>query len=536
MVSSQHELATKIGVDVLKHGGNAVDAAIAVGIALAVVYPEAGNIGGGGFMLLRKANGDLHAIDYREMAPKAAGRDLYLGSDGEVIKGEGSSTDGYRASGVPGTLAGFELAFKKFGSGKVRWADLVRPARMLAQNGFALDQRSIDRLNGDKEKLAKYSETSRIFLNGGSGFEEDDTLRQPELAKVLSRVEKLGARDLYTGETAKLIAADMREHNGLITLEDLAAYRPKERTPIRGSYRGYEIVSMPPPSSGGTVMLEVLNMLENYDVKAAKPNSAARYHLLAETMRRGFADRAEFFGDPDFTTVPVAKLLDKAYARDRAASIDLTRASSSRAIGHGEITVGESMDTTNFAVADAAGNVVINTYTLNDLYGSKVTINGTGILMNDEMDDFASKPGVANMFGLIQGSRNAIQPGKRPMSSMTPTIVLKQDGSFWFGLGARGGPRITSAVIQTIVNMIDDGMDLQAAMDAPRVHHQWQPDELRYEPNGFSPDTLAVLASYGHTFAKRAENVASVTGVMIDNKGIRLGAVDSRSGGLAMGY
>jgi gamma-glutamyltranspeptidase/glutathione hydrolase len=293
---------------------------------------------------------------------------------------------------------------------------------------------------------------------------------------------------------------------------------------------------MPPPSSGGPVAIEVLNMLENYDLGAFRPNSAQRYHLLAEALRRGFADRSQYFGDPDFTTMPLSKLLDKGYAKDRTLDIDLNRASSSKKVGPGNIQVAESMDTTNYAVIDAAGNVAVNTYTLNDLFGSKVMIKGTGVLMNDEMDDFASAPGKPNMFGLIQGEKNVIQPNKRPLSSMTPTIVLRKDGSFWFAVGARGGPRITSAVIQIIIGVIDDGLDIQAAIDAPRIHHQWLPDELVFEPNGFSPDTTSILASYGHAFTKKPENVASATGVMIDEKGVRLGGVDSRWTGQAIGY
>lgn len=536
MVASQHELATRIGVDILKRGGNAVDAAIAVGLALAVVYPEAGNIGGGGFMMIRTAKGEFHSIDYRETAPAAAGRDLYIGTDGQVIRGEGSSTLGYRASGVPGTVAGFDLALRKYGSGKIRWADLVRPARLLAQQGFALDNRGLQRITEDKDKIARFPESSRIFLNGGTGFKEGDTLRQLDLAKTLARIEKLGAPEFYTGETAKLIASDMQANNGLITLEDLGQYRPVERTPVRGTYRGYPIVSMSPPSSGGVVMLEVLNMLENYDLQRIRPASAARYHLIAEAERRGFADRSQYFGDPGFTQVPIEQLLDKGYARQRASSIDERHVSTSKEIGPGKVQISEGNDTTNLTVIDGAGNVVVNTYTLNDLFGSKVTIKGTGILMNDTMDDFTVRPGVANTFGLIQGPQNAIQAGKRPMSSMTPTIVMRKDGSFWFAAGARGGPRITSAVIQIIVAVIDDGLDIQQAIDAPRIHHQWLPDELWYEPAGFSPDTLSILGAYGHKFKSKAENVASATGVMLDEKGVRLGGVDSRWTGIAAGY
>jgi gamma-glutamyltranspeptidase/glutathione hydrolase len=536
MVASQHELASKIGVDILKRGGNAIDAAIAVGIALAVVYPEAGNIGGGGFMLIRKPNGQAHLIDYREMAPKAAHRDVFVDSKGELIRGEGSSTIGYRASGVPGTLAGFDLAYRKYGSGRIRWAELVRPARSLAQNGYVLSHRLAELFKTYKENLAKYPDSNRIFLNNGKYFEEGDVLRQPELAATLGRIERLGAREFYTGQTARMIADDMKANNGLITLDDLRNYQAKERTPLRGTYRGHEIISSPPPSSGGVVLLQVLNMLEGYNVRAMKYNSAAKYQLLTEAERRAFADRAEYMGDPDYANVPVSMLIDKGYAERRRSSISLTKASVSQQIRPGEIRGSESMDTTHFTVIDKDGTVVSNTYTINDLYGSRVTAKGTGVLLNDEMDDFSARPGRPNLFGLVQGERNKVEGGKRPLSSMTPTIVLRKDRSFWFALGARGGPRIISAVIQSVVNVIDHEMDIQAAIDAPRIHHQWLPDELMYEPAGFSPDTLAILSGYGHKFVEKPINIASATGVMVDDKGIRLGAIDSRSDGEAIGY
>jgi len=486
MVAAQHELASKIGVEIMKKGGNAVDAAVAVGLALAVVYPEAGNIGGGGFMLIRKANGQVHAIDYREMAPKAANRNVFVDKDGKLIRGEGSSTLGYRASGVPGTIAGFDMAFKKYGSGKVKWRDVVEPARLLALNGYSLSYRIAELFKSYKGNLSKYEESNRIFLNGGKYFEEGQIFKQPDLAKTMLRIETGGAKEFYTGMTARLIADDMKAHGGLITLEDLKNYKPVERTALRGTYRGYEVITMPPPSSGGIVMLQVLNMLESYDIRSMQFNSAAKYHVLTEAMRRAFADRAEFMGDPDFADVPLKRLIDKKYIEQRRSTIDPAKASLSSEIGHGEIIGKEPMETTNFTVADSAGNVVANTYTLNDLYGSAVTVKGTGMLLNDEMDDFAAQPGKPNMFGLIQGEKNSVQPGKRPLSSMTPTIVLKKDGSLWFAVGARGGPRIISAVIQTVINVIDHGMDIQEAIDAPRIHHQWMPDEILFEPYGMS--------------------------------------------------
>lgn len=536
MVASQHELASKIGVSILKRGGNAVDAAIAVGIALAVVYPEAGNIGGGGFMLIRKKSGETYAIDYREMASKAANRDLFIDENGKLINGEGSSTIGYRASGVPGTLAGFDLAFRKYGSGNVKWADLVRPARIIARDGYVLSERLAELFKEYGDSLSEYEDSKRIFLNNGRFFEKGDVLRQADLAATLRRIERLGAKEFYTGRTAQLIAKDMKANGGLITLDDLKNYVAKERKPLRGTYRGHEVISMPPPSSGGIVMLQTLNMLEGYDIGGMQHNSATRYHLVAEAMRRSFADRAEFMADPDFASVPVAGLVDKDYAIDRRATIKNDRASSSRDIGHGTPTGAEAMDTTHYTVVDRDGTVVSNTYTINDLYGSRVTVKGTGILLNDEMDDFAARPGRENMYGLIQGERNAIQPGKRPLSSMTPTIVLRKDGSVWFALGARGGPRIISAVTQSVMNVIDHKMDIQQAIDAPRIHHQWFPDEILFEPNGLSPDTAAILGRYGHKFADKPRYIASATAVMIDEKGFRVGAIDSRSDGLAIGY
>lgn len=537
MVASQHELASKIGVEVLKKGGNAVDAAIAVGIALAVVYPEAGNIGGGGFMLVRFKDGRTTAIDYREMAPKAAHRDLYVDAKGELIRGEGGSEVGYRASGVPGTLAGFEMAFKKYGSGKVKWNDLVDPSVKLAKDGFVLTHRLAELQYIYREWLAKYPDSNRIFLRNGDYYKEGDVLKQPELGETLARVSKEGAKDFYTGQTARMIADDMKANNGLITLEDLKNYGAKERVPVKGTYRGHEIISMPPPSSGGIVMLQVLNMLEAYDVRAMGSGSSAKFHVLAEAMRRSFADRAEYMADPDFADVPVARLIDKKYAAERRASINLEKATPSKDIKFGDVSASsEGTETTHFTVVDAEGNVVTNTYTINDLYGSRVTIKGTGVLMNDEMDDFAARPGRPNLFGLVQGERNKVEGGKRPLSSMTPTIVMTKDGKPWFALGARGGPRIISAVLQSVINVIDHDMNIQQALDAPRIHMQWLPDELLYEPYGISPDTMKILKGFGHTFAAKPGNIASATGIMIDKDGIRLGAIDSRSDGMAVGY
>ncbi len=537
MVASQHALASQIGIDVMKKGGNAVDAAIAVAIALAVVYPEAGNLGGGGFMLVRFKDGRTTAIDYREMAPSAANRNMFVDDKNELVKGEGSSTIGYRAAGVPGTPAGLDFAFRKYGSKKLTWAELIEPSRKLAQDGYILSFRLANLFKSYKESLGKYADSKKIFLNNGEFYEEGDNFKQPELAQTLARMQKFGAEEFYTGETAKLIAADMKQNNGLITLEDLKNYQPKERTPVRGSYRGYEIISMPPPSSGGIVLLQALNVLEKYDVRSMEHNSSKKYHVLAEILRRSFADRAAFMADPDFADVPTAGLIDKSYAAKRRETIDLTKATKSIDVKNGEIVGKEPTETTHFTVVDAEGNCVSNTYTINDLYGSRVTAKGTGVLLNDEMDDFAARPGKPNMFGLIQGERNAVQPKKRPLSSMTPTIVLRKDGSLWFAVGARGGPRIITAVLQTVINMIDHNMNLQQAIDAPRIHHQWFPDEILSEPFGMSPDTRLALENLGHQFAEKPLFVASATGIAIEeNTGVRLGAIDARSDGAAIGY
>jgi gamma-glutamyltranspeptidase/glutathione hydrolase len=538
MVASQHALASQIGVDVMKKGGNAIDAAVAVALALAVVYPEAGNLGGGGFMLVRFKDGKTTAIDYREMAPGAANRNIFVDEKGELIKGEGSSTVGYRAAGVPGTPAGLDYAFRKYGSKKLTWAQLVEPARRLAQDGYVLSNRLANLFQTYKKNLEKYEDSRRIFLNDGKYYAEGENFKQPDLAKTLARIAKSGVKDFYEGTTAKLIADDMKAHNGLITLQDLKNYQPKERVPLRGTYRGYEIITMPPPSSGGIVMLQTLNMLENYDLRRMEYNSLQKYHVLAEALRRSFADRAEFMGDPDFVNVPAAELISKNYANKRAATIDLTKASKSSEIKSGEIALGkEPMETTHFTVVDPEGTVVTNTYTINDLYGSGVTAKGTGVLLNDEMDDFAARPGKPNMFGLIQGEKNSVQPKKRPLSSMTPTIVLRKDGSLWFALGARGGPRIITAVLESVINMIDHDMNLQQAIDAPRIHHQWFPDEILYEPFGMLPDTRTALQKLGHKFADKPAYVASATGIAIEEKtGVRLGAIDSRSDGAAIGF
>jgi gamma-glutamyltranspeptidase / glutathione hydrolase len=537
IVASTNEVASRTGVEIMKRGGNAVDAAIAVAFALAVTHPAAGNLGGGGFMMIRLKNGNTTAIDYREMAPAAAHRDVYLDKNGNLIEGEGGSLVGYRAAGVPGTIRGMELALKKYGSGKLTWAQLVEPAQQLAANGFEVTHSLARSLRGNDEYLSQFPETKRIYLKGGRFYNEGELFRQPELAATFTRLQRSGPNEFYQGETARLIVADMKRHNGLMTTEDLRGYVAKERTPLRGSYRGYEVISMPPPSSGGAVLIEMLNILEGYDLPKADAGSSDRYHLMAEAMRRAFADRAEYLGDSDFVKVPIAGLTDKAYAAQLRSTINADRASTSAEVRAGRPAGYESDETTHFTVVDAEGNVVANTYTLNNSYGSAAVAKGTGIILNDEMDDFAAKPGTPNMYGLIQGERNAVAPRKRPLSAMTPTIVLRKDGSFWFTVGSPGGPTIINTVLCVISNVIDYGMNIQQAIDAPRIHHQWLPDEVVWEPYGLSGDTQRALTSRGHILAK-PRYLGDAEGIMIEEKtGVRLGATDPRrSDGMAVGY
>ncbi|HVS20819.1 MAG TPA: gamma-glutamyltransferase, partial [Pyrinomonadaceae bacterium] len=507
-----------------------------VAFALAVTHPAAGNLGGGGFMMIRLKDGRSTAIDYREMAPAAATRNIYLDKDGKVIEGEGGSIEGYRAVGVPGTVRGMELALKKYGSGKLTWAQLIEPARNLA-TGFAVNYSLARALRGSREYLSKYPETKRIYLNDGKFYNEGNVFRQPDLAATFARLQQRGPNEFYEGQTARLIVDDMKRHNGLINLEDMRGYVAKERETLRGNYRGYEIISMPPPSSGGAVLIEMLNILEGYDFKKMDWASSDRYHLMTEAMRRAFADRAEYMGDTDFVKVPIAGLTDKKYAAQLRNTINPERASSSEQVRAGKPVGYESDETTHFTVVDAEGNAVANTYTLNNSYGSAVVAKGTGLIMNDEMDDFAAKPGTPNMFGLIQGERNAVAPRKRPLSAMTPTFVLRKDGSLWFTVGSPGGPTIINTVLDVITNVIDYGMNIQQAIDAPRIHHQWLPDELVFEPYGLSGDTQNALLARGHKLAK-PRYLGDAEGIMIEEKtGVRLGATDPRrSDGLAVGY
>jgi gamma-glutamyltranspeptidase/glutathione hydrolase len=555
LVTSAHELASLAGLEMLQRGGNAIDAAVATGLALTVVYPFAGNIGGGGFMLIRLADGRTVALDYRETAPASATRDMYVGPDGHVLSGPTSSTVGWRASGTPGSVAGFALALQKYGSGKLTWADVCEPSRRLAADGHRVSQTTAHGLRAYEKLLGQFAESKKIYLKGGAFWKAGDLWKQPDLAATFARLQKNGPREFYEGETARLIAEAMKKNGGHVALEDLKAYKVAERTPLRGSYRGYDIITMPPPSSGGIALLQMAAMLEPFDLAAMGPHSAAKYHVFTEVMRRAFRDRAEYLGDPDFVTVPTAQLLDRAYLKKRMADFSPTRATpsekvepglgpvklSQRSVLNAQLLARETTETTHFSVVDAAGNAVANTYTLNGAYGSGVTIPGTGILMNNEMDDFTAKVGVKNMFGLLQGPANAIVPGKRPLSSMTPTIVLK-DGQLFLVTGSPGGPTIINTVLQIVSNVIDFGMTATQAVEAPRIHHQWMPDSLSYERNGLNTDTAAILKSLGHDFKERASYEGSYQGdaetIMVDPKTrLRLGAADPRKGdSKAVGY
>lgn len=537
MVASTSLIASQVGTEILKRGGNAVDAAIAVAFALAVVYPAAGNLGGGGFMMIRFRDGRTTAIDYREMAPAKAVRDVFLDANGELIRGEGSSTRGYRAAGVPGTVAGMDYALKKYGSRKISWSQLIEPARRLAAAGFPVSRSLARGLANHNEAFNSYEDSRKIFLRDGNYYKAGETIIQSDLAATFARLQRDGAREFYEGRTARLLAADMERNKGLMTLDDLHNYAVKERAPLHGSYRGYEIISMPPPSSGGAVLLEMLNILEGYDLRSMGADSAEHDHLMTEAMRRAFADRAAYFGDADFVKVPVAGLIDKDYAARQRSTINLTRASTSAEIKAGEPLGYESTETTHFTVVDRDGNAVSNTYTLNDSYGAKVIARGTGILLNNEMDDFTAKAGAPNSYGLIQSERNAVAPHKRPLSAMTPSFVLRKNGQLWFTIGSPGGPTIINTVLQVITNVIDYDMNIQQAIDAPRIHHQWLPDEIVYEPGGLSPATIEKLQKYGHHLTTNPSYMGDAQGIMVDEKpGALYGASDRRNDGAPAGY
>jgi gamma-glutamyltranspeptidase/glutathione hydrolase len=550
IVVSVHELASHVGVEVMQAGGNAVDAAVATGFALAVVHPAAGNIGGGGFMLIRMADGKAHFLDYREMAPAAATRDMYLDPQGNVIPG--ASEIGYKAIGVPGSVAGMVYAEQKYG--KLTLKQVIAPAIRLAREGYALSWEEAADLHD--RHLAEFPESRRVFQRNGDYYHPGDVFRQPDLAHTLERIAEK-PDDFYHGSLARELAAAMQKGGGLITADDLARYEVKEREPVRGTYRGYEVISAPPPSSGGAVLIESLNILEGYDLGKMGDRSAQSMHYTLEAFRRAFFDRAEFMGDPDFAKIPVAQLIDKRYAAAWEETIDPAHATSSKdlkrpaifseleqyAAGHSPETVPhESNHTTHYSVMDAEGNAVAVTTTINDWFGSRVTADGLGFLLNDEMDDFSSKPGVPNSYGLLQGEMNGIGAGKRPLSSMTPTIVVR-DGKTVMVLGSPGGSKITTTVANVLMGVVDYGMNIQEAVNAPRFHNQWMPDVVSVE-QWFSPDTVNALQHMGYNVEiglHHGTNVAPYWSdaecIAVDAKtGERLGASDVRDGGKAVGY
>jgi gamma-glutamyltranspeptidase/glutathione hydrolase len=548
MVATDEELGSKAGVEILKRGGNAVDAAVAVAFALAVVEPAAGNIGGGGFMLVRLANGRTTFLDYREVAPGAATRNMYIKPDGKLD--EEASVIGYKSVAVPGTVAGLELAVKTYGTMKL--AEVMEPAIRLAENGFVVSDKLAQQLQEEKAGLERFPVSQRIFLNDGKMLKAGDTLKQPELAATLKRIAKNGAQEFYGGETARMIVADMVKSGGLITLQDLAAYKPRVREALWAKYESggheWEVVTSPPPSSGGVAIIEALNMLK--DVPLKNWDDVESVHMVAETMRRVFADRAAYLADPDYSNVPVVGLTASCYAKELAGTIDAQRASSSKEVRAGKphacgvaaanaapqtmVSLGEGPHTTHFSVVDGDGNAVSSTYTLNDRYGSHVT-STAGFLLNDEMDDFTTQPGVPNaLFGLIQSDANAIAPGHRPLSSMTPTILLR-DGKLSFVTGSPGGPTIISATLLSVINWMRLGMGAQAAINAPRFHHQWLPDQILMEEN-FPENTQRALEARGFA-VKRRGRIGLVNAIGIDAKtGERMGAADPRDNGAAVGY
>ena len=544
IVASVHELASRAGVKMLRSGGNAVDAAVATGFALAVVHPQAGNLGGGGFLLLRSANGKTHFIDFREKAPAAATENMYLDAQGNVIpdSSKDSSVVGYKSIGVPGTVAGLVYAEKQYG--KLSLEKVIAPAIKLAYDGFPLAYEDAQALKED-EYLGQFPESKRLFQRDGNYYQPGELLKQPELARTLERIAK-NPDEFYHGAMARELAAAIHKGGGLITTADLAAYEVKEREPLRGSYRGYDIISAPPPSSGGVALVEILNILEGFDLAKLGNRSAGAIHLEAEAFRRAFYDRAEFMGDPDFAKVPVAQLIDKKYAAAWRDSIDLNHASVSKDLKRPSfselervaqsrlIAIREPENTTHYSVVDAAGSAVAVTTTLNDSFGSRVTAAGLGFLLNDEMDDFTVKQGVPNSYGLIQGPANAIGPGKRPLSAMTPTIVLR-DGRLFLVLGSPGGPTIITTVANILIGVVDFSLDIQEAVNAPRFHHQWLPDEILVEDR-LSPDTMNLLRSKGHKLSVK-HFWGDGECIMVDPKtGERLGASDGRNNGKAVGY
>ena len=531
MVVAQESRAARIGADILRKGGNAVDAAVAVGFAMAATYPVAGNLGGGGFMVIHRASGENIAIDYRETAPQAATRDMFLDDKGNADPHK--SRDSALGVGVPGTVAGLALALARYGSGKFTLADLIAPAAKLARDGFPVEDHVADTLPRATARFARWPASAKIFMRDGAALHPGDTLVQTDLADTLDAIAHDGSRAFYSGPIAGKIADAVRQAGGRMTSADLENYQPIVRVPVRGTYRGYDIVSMPPPSSGGVNLIEMLNILEGYDLGKFGAGSVDALHVLIETMKRAYADRAEFLGDPDQVRVPAAGLIAKSYAAKLRAGIDLAHARPSADIHPGVPSPTEGRNTTHFSVIDGQGNAVSNTYTLNFSYGLGLVADGTGVLLNNELDDFAAKPMAPNAYGLVGFAANAPGPGKRPLSSMTPTIVLK-DGKPVLVTGSPGGSRIITAVLQVIVNVIDFGMSVDKAVSFPRVHHQWLPD-IAYVEAGFSPKTIRALEARGHTISPTPP-YTSANSIAVTPQGF-VGAADARTrGSLAAGY
>lgn len=523
MVASVDVMATQVGVDILKQGGNAVDAAVAVGYALAVTHPQAGNLGGGGFMLLRTKDGATTAIDFREMAPAGATRDMFLDEQGNPDSKKSLTSP--LASGTPGTVAGLSLALEKYGSLPLN--SVVRPAIKLAQEGFIVNDALADDLKTYGSEVLPHHENSKaIFWKDGEPLKKGDKLVQQDLANSLTMIAENGPDAFYKGDIARQIAQQMQQNGGLITTDDLAAYQAVERTPVSGEYRGYQIFSMPPPSSGGIHIVQILNILENFDMNKYGFGSADAIQIMAEAEKYAYADRSEYLGDPDFVNVPWQALTSKTYAKSIAGQIDINKAKPSSEIRPGKLAPYESDQTTHFSVVDKDGNAVAVTYTLNTTFGTGIVAGNTGILLNNQMDDFSAKPGVPNVYGLVGGEANAVGPKKRPLSSMSPTIVVK-DGKTWLVTGSPGGSRIITTVLQMVVNTIDFGMNVAEATNAPRFHHQWLPDELRVE-KGFSPDTLKLLEQKGQKVALK-EAMGSTQSIMVGPDGELYDASDPRS-------
>jgi gamma-glutamyltranspeptidase/glutathione hydrolase len=532
MVSSQERQASQIGVDILKAGGNAIDAAVATGFALAVTLPRAGNLGGGGFMLVHIAKtGETVAIDYRETAPAAATRDMFLDSKGEPDPQK--SRDSGLSVGVPGTVRGLALALERYGSGKFTLADLVAPSVKLARDGIAVEEDLADSLPAAAPRLSRYPASAAIFMKDGKPLQRGDRLVQTDLATTLEAIRQQGPDAFYTGRIAAAMARSTQAAGGILNEADLAAYKPVIRQPVRGSYRGHDIVSMPPPSSGGVHLIQILNILEGFDIKALGAGSAAALHVMAEAMKPAYADRAAFLGDPDRVKVPVKGLTAKAYAASQRERILADRARKAEEVSAGNPIPHESDQTTHFSVLDSEGNAVSNTYTLNFSYGMAMVAEGTGVLMNNEMDDFSARTGAQNAYGLVGSEANSVSPGARPLSSMTPTLIFR-DGKLVMVTGSPGGSRIITTVLQVIVNVVDFGMNIAEAVAFPRMHHQWRPDAMAVE-TGLSPDTLALLAQRGHV-VRPGTTSGSANSILVTQEGIT-GASDPRQRGTAaIGY